>query len=147
MAEKKAPSYEEKMRRLDEILTRLDESETPIDELARDVKEGAQLIRELGQKLNRDATLEEIAADSGFTVERVGELLELVQEHVSLETPIGDGESTMSDLIEDHGAAAPEAEAATTSRPRASGSPPRAPRSRRPRAAPAAPRSATSPIS
>jgi RNA polymerase primary sigma factor len=72
--------------------------------------------RELGQKLNRDATLDEIAAHSGFTVERVSELLELVQEHVSLESPVGDGESTMSDLIEDHGAAAPDVEAATAMR-------------------------------
>ncbi len=72
--------------------------------------------RELGQKLNRDATQDEIALDSGFTVERVGELLELVQDHVSLETPVGDGESTMSDLIEDTGAAAPEHEAALTMR-------------------------------
>ena len=72
--------------------------------------------RELGQKLSRDATLAEIAAHSGFTVERVSELLELVQDHVSLESPVGDGESTMSDLIEDHGALAPEAEAAGSMR-------------------------------
>jgi RNA polymerase primary sigma factor len=72
--------------------------------------------RELGQKLSRDATLDEIALDSGFTVERVSELLELVQDHVSLESPVGDGESTMSDLIEDTGAAAPEHEASLTMR-------------------------------
>jgi RNA polymerase primary sigma factor len=57
--------------------------------------------RVLSQKLNRDATCEELAAESGLTVERVNELLELVEDPVSLETPIGDGESLYSDLIED----------------------------------------------
>jgi RNA polymerase primary sigma factor len=72
--------------------------------------------RELGQVLNRDPTLEEVAEDSGFTLQRVGELLDLVQEHVSLETPVGDGESTMSDLIEDQAAVAPENETANQMR-------------------------------
>jgi RNA polymerase primary sigma factor len=72
--------------------------------------------RELGQKFNRDATYDEIAADSGFTADRVRELLDLVQDHVSLEMPVGDGESTMSDLIEDHGALAPETETANSMR-------------------------------
>ena len=37
-------------------------------------------------------------------------LIELVQDHVSLDTPVGDGESVMSDLIEDENALAPEHE-------------------------------------
>jgi RNA polymerase primary sigma factor len=57
--------------------------------------------RILTQKLNRDPTSEELAAESGLTVERVNELLELVEDPVSLETPVGDGESLYSDLIED----------------------------------------------
>jgi RNA polymerase primary sigma factor len=57
--------------------------------------------RILTQKLNRDPTAEELAAESGLTVERVNELLELVEDPVSLETPVGDGESLYSDLIED----------------------------------------------
>jgi RNA polymerase primary sigma factor len=57
--------------------------------------------RILTQKLNRDPTVEEIAKDSGFTPERVRELLELVEDPVSLETPVGDGESLYGDLIED----------------------------------------------
>jgi RNA polymerase primary sigma factor len=36
-------------------------------------------------------------------------LLELVQDHVSPDTPIGDGESVISDLIQDHNAIEPEA--------------------------------------
>jgi RNA polymerase primary sigma factor len=60
--------------------------------------------RILTQKLNRDPTVEEIAKDSGFTPERVRELFELVEDPVSLETPVGDGESLYGDLIEDtHG--------------------------------------------
>jgi RNA polymerase primary sigma factor len=65
--------------------------------------------RVLGQKLSRDPTVDEIAAESGFTAQRVQELLELVQDHVSLDTPVGDGESLMGDLIEDPLAAEPEA--------------------------------------
>jgi RNA polymerase primary sigma factor len=57
--------------------------------------------RILTQKLNRDPTAEEIAKESGFTVERVQELFELVEDPVSLETPVGDGESLYGDLIED----------------------------------------------
>jgi RNA polymerase primary sigma factor len=60
--------------------------------------------RILTQKLNRDPTVEEIAKDSGFTPQRVQELFELVEDPVSLETPVGDGESLYGDLIEDiHG--------------------------------------------
>ena len=40
------------------------------------------------------------------------DLLELVQDHVSLETPVGDGESSFGDLLEDPSASAPEAETA-----------------------------------
>ena len=57
--------------------------------------------RILTQKLNRDPTVEEIAKESGLTVERVQELFELVEDPVSLETPVGDGESLYGDLIED----------------------------------------------
>jgi len=50
--------------------------------------------------------------ESGFTPARVQELLDLVQDQVSLDTPIGDGESIMSDLIPDEKASAPEEETA-----------------------------------
>src|SRR6201992_3656664 len=64
--------------------------------------------RQLTQKLNRDPTNDEIAVEAGITPEKVGELLELVAHPVSLETPVGDGESLYSDLIEDERADAPE---------------------------------------
>src|SRR6266581_8189682 len=48
--------------------------------------------RILAQKLNRDPTVPEMAKESGFPESRVKELLELVEDPVSLETPVGDGE-------------------------------------------------------
>jgi RNA polymerase primary sigma factor len=57
--------------------------------------------RALTQKFNRDPTVEELAKESAFPEKRVKELLELVEDPVSLETPVGDGESLYSDLIED----------------------------------------------
>ncbi len=65
--------------------------------------------RILTQKLNRDPTVEEIAKESGFPVERVRELFDLVEDPVSLETPVGDGESLYGDLIEDTKSDQPDA--------------------------------------
>jgi RNA polymerase primary sigma factor len=69
--------------------------------------------RNLTQKLNRDPTPAELAQASGFTVERVGQLLELVEDPISLEIPVGDGESLYGDLIEDTNADPPDAATAT----------------------------------
>ena len=68
--------------------------------------------RALGQQLNRDPTFDEIADETDLTPLRISQLLDLVQDHVSLETPVGDGESVMSDLVEDRNAACPEGETA-----------------------------------
>jgi RNA polymerase primary sigma factor len=57
--------------------------------------------RQLAQKLNREPNEEELARESGFTLQRVQQLLDLVEDPVSLETPVGDGESMYADLIED----------------------------------------------
>jgi RNA polymerase primary sigma factor len=57
--------------------------------------------RVLTQKLNRDPTPDELAVESGFPLARVQQLLDLVEDPVSLETPVGDGESLYGDLIED----------------------------------------------
>jgi len=65
--------------------------------------------RVMTQKFNRDPTVEEIAKESGFTVERVRELFDLVEDPVSLETPVGDGESLYGDLIEDTKSDQPDA--------------------------------------
>jgi len=57
--------------------------------------------RVLTQKLNREPLAEEIAKESGFDLKRVNELLDLVEDPVSLETPVGDGDSMYGDMIED----------------------------------------------
>jgi RNA polymerase primary sigma factor len=63
--------------------------------------------RQLAQKFNREPTLAELAAAAQESEERVQELLELIQTPVSLETPVGDGESLYGDLLEDVRALAP----------------------------------------
>ena len=57
--------------------------------------------RMLAQKLNREPTIAELAEASELPAKKVKDLLELVEEPVSLETPVGDGESLYGDLIED----------------------------------------------
>jgi RNA polymerase primary sigma factor len=74
--------------------------------------------RILAQKLNRDPLIPEIANESGFPAERVQELLELIEDPVSLETPVGDGESIYSDLIEDTKSDQPDAATAKLLRSR-----------------------------
>ena len=74
--------------------------------------------RVLAQKLNRDPEIPEIAQEAGFTPERVQELLDLIQDPVSLETPVGDGESVYSDLIEDTKSDQPDAATAKMLRSR-----------------------------
>jgi len=80
--------------------------------IADQVRRVQRARRALGQQLSRDPTFDEIAEEVELTPLRVSELLDLVQDHVSLETPVGDGESVMSDLIEDTNAVGPEAETA-----------------------------------
>jgi RNA polymerase primary sigma factor len=69
--------------------------------VAEQVRRTMRARRVLSQKLNREPTTEEIAAESGFPEARIEELLGLVDDPVSLETPVGEGESTYGDLIED----------------------------------------------
>ena len=74
--------------------------------------------RQLAQKLNREPTLAEIAKETQQSEERVRELLELVENPVSLETPVGDGESLYGDLIEDVHSLAPHEQSAQQARAR-----------------------------
>jgi RNA polymerase primary sigma factor len=64
--------------------------------------------RLLTQRLDRDPTHDELAAATELPVERVRELLELIPDPVSLETPVGTGESIVADLIEDTETAGPD---------------------------------------
>src|SRR2546421_1113875 len=77
--------------------------------VAEQVRRVMRSRRVLAQKLNRDPTVEELAHESGFPEKRVHELLDLVEDPVSLETPVGDGESLYGDLIEDTKSDRPDA--------------------------------------
>jgi RNA polymerase primary sigma factor len=72
--------------------------------------------RVLTQKLNRDPTIEEIAKESSMPVEKIRELFELVEDPVSLETPVGDGESMVADMIEDQKSESPDGASAALAR-------------------------------
>jgi RNA polymerase primary sigma factor len=74
--------------------------------------------RQLAQKLNREPSLAELAKETQQSEERVRELLELVENPVSLETPVGDGESLYGDLIEDVNSLAPHEQSAQQARGR-----------------------------
>jgi RNA polymerase primary sigma factor len=72
--------------------------------------------RVLAQRLSRDPVLAELAVESGLPESRVKELLELVEDPISLETPVGEGDSMYADLIEDEKTERPEAAVAESVR-------------------------------
>jgi RNA polymerase primary sigma factor len=57
--------------------------------------------RRLVQELGKEPTEEEIAKETGFTVEKVRKILKIAQEPISLETPVGDDDSHLRDFLED----------------------------------------------
>jgi RNA polymerase primary sigma factor len=67
-----------------------------------------RIERQLTQTLGRDVTDEEVAAQLGVPAARVVQLRQLLDDPVSLETPVGEGDSQFSDLIEDRNADRPE---------------------------------------
>jgi RNA polymerase primary sigma factor len=69
--------------------------------------------RQLAQKFNREPTIPELAKETGLAEQRCQDLLELVEDPVSLDTPVGDGESLYGDLIEDVNADRPDVTTAT----------------------------------
>jgi RNA polymerase primary sigma factor len=75
--------------------------------VADEVRRLLRTRRQLAQKLNREPTIVELAAEAKQPEHRVQELLELIETPVSLETPVGDGESLFGDLLEDVRAPAP----------------------------------------
>jgi RNA polymerase primary sigma factor len=84
--------------------------------VAEQVRRLLRTRRQLAQKLNREPTEAELAEESGLEVKRVRDLLELVEAPVSLETPVGDGESLYGDLIEDPNCDTPDEMTAQRSR-------------------------------
>jgi RNA polymerase primary sigma factor len=86
--------------------------------VAEQVRRLLRARRQLAQKLNREPSLAELARETQQSEERVRELLELMETPVSLETPVGDGESMYADLIEDVHALAPHEQSAQQARGR-----------------------------
>ncbi len=76
--------------------------------VAEQVRRVMRARRNVTQKLNREPNLVELAEESGLTEAKVRDLLALVEDPISLETPVGDGESVYSDMIEDVNADLPE---------------------------------------
>ncbi|MBI3287669.1 MAG: sigma-70 family RNA polymerase sigma factor [Chloroflexi bacterium] len=61
-----------------------------------------RVARQLAQKLGRDPTSQELAAEAGLPPQRVAEILQVAGEPVSLDTPVGEEESsTLADFIVD----------------------------------------------
>jgi RNA polymerase primary sigma factor len=69
----------------------------------------SRVQRQLIQEFGREPTIEEIAFRVEFPIDRVREVQRINQDTVSLEQPMGDEEDfSLSDLIEDRGAAVPD---------------------------------------
>jgi len=77
--------------------------------LVEQVNKLSRLKRELHQQLGRDATLEELAAESGIDAEKISDLLDHARDPVSLDMPVGtDEEAPLGDFIEDTESASAE---------------------------------------
>src|SRR5213082_1338164 len=76
--------------------------------VAERVRRLLRVRRQLAQKLSREPTPAELAKETGEKEEKVIDLLSLVDDPVSLDSPVGDGESFFSDLIEDEFSAQPD---------------------------------------
>jgi RNA polymerase primary sigma factor len=63
--------------------------------------------RTLSQDLNREPTIEEIADAMKVSEDKIKELIQINREPISLETPIGEEDSVLSDLIEDENSVTP----------------------------------------
>jgi RNA polymerase primary sigma factor len=72
--------------------------------------------RKLTQALGRDPLPSELAAELEISVERVIELRRMIEDPVSLEAPVGDGESLFADMVEDVHARRPEDQVAGNER-------------------------------
>jgi RNA polymerase primary sigma factor len=84
--------------------------------VAEQVRRLLRTRRQLAQKYNREPTQAELAKESGLDEKRVADLLDLVEVPVSLDTPVGDGESLYGDLIEDVNSHTPDQMTAQRSR-------------------------------
>ena len=70
--------------------------------LVEQVNKLARIKRELHQQLGREATLDELAGESGIPAHKIEELLDHSRDPVSLDMPVGaDEEAPLGDFIED----------------------------------------------
>jgi len=70
--------------------------------LVEQVNKLSRLKRELHQQLGRDATLDELAEESGIPADKISDLLDHARDPVSLDMPVGtDEEAPLGDFIED----------------------------------------------
>ncbi len=70
--------------------------------LVEQVNKLARIKRDLHQKLGRDATHEELAAESGIAEGKIADLLDHARDPVSLDMPVGsEEEAPLGDFIED----------------------------------------------
>lgn len=82
--------------------------------LVEQVNKLARIKRDLHQQLGREATHDELAAESGISAEKVADLLDHARDPVSLDMPVGTEEDApLGDFIED--AEATDAESAVIS--------------------------------
>ncbi len=78
--------------------------------LVEQVNKLSRLKRELHQQLGRDATMAELAAESGIAEDRISDLLDHARDPVSLDMPVGsDEEAPLGDFIEDSESTSAEA--------------------------------------
>jgi RNA polymerase primary sigma factor len=81
-----------------------------LEEIGRRLGLTRERVRQIElDSLKRLASLREIAKEAGFPESKVRDLLELIEDPISLETPVGDGESLYADLIEDERSESPTA--------------------------------------
>ncbi|WP_227981020.1 sigma-70 family RNA polymerase sigma factor [Nocardia spumae] len=77
--------------------------------LVEQVNKLARIKRELHQQLGREASDEELSAESGIPVEKIADLLDHSRDPVSLDMPVGnDEEAPLGDFIEDSEATSAE---------------------------------------
>ena len=63
--------------------------------------------RDMMQKLEREPTVEELAAEVDLSVDKVHEILQISLDPVSLESPVGEDDSQLGDFIKDENADRP----------------------------------------
>lgn len=79
------------------------------------VQKVRKIEEELLDRLGREPTIEEISKESGFTVEKIHEIIRIRPEPISLETPVGEDEETeLLHFIKDETTQAPQDSALQT---------------------------------